>query len=417
MHFAIISAPVPGHLYPNAMIGRELLRRGHRVTVYNISDDEKFVTKLGLAFQAIAKDKFPMGSIDKKWRRASFKRSLFANLSVLKAHMQIAEKMLTELPQRLLLDKIDILLVDHLQPQGAVLAEKLQLPYATICSTLPMHKDSSGYIPSPLAWWIPKDTVLNKLLNRLSHNLLSFVSFPYMRLVNRYRKRWGLSGKMSLPSSFSPDLQIGVIPKQFDFPGEHLPEQYFAFGPFVENREQQGFPWEKLDGRPLIYASLGTIRNGMTKIFSVIIEAFRQLPQYQLILSKGAWTGKGISLAELPENVIAVEYAPQLEILERASLCITHAGAGTVMECLWHAVPMIAIPLADDQPAMAARIVYHQIGVKLPAKSLNRNKILLAIKKVTESVTIKENVTLMSQNVGGTASLQKACDKIEALRA
>jgi zeaxanthin glucosyltransferase len=61
-------------------------------------------------------------------------------------------------------------------------------------------------------------------------------------------------------------------------------------------------------------------------------------------------------------NVIAVSRAPQLELLKRATLCITHAGLNTALEALAHGVPMVAIPLGFDQPGIAARIAHHGVG-------------------------------------------------------
>jgi zeaxanthin glucosyltransferase len=47
--------------------------------------------------------------------------------------------------------------------------------------------------------------------------------------------------------------------------------------------------------------------------------------------------GKNIDpddLRPIASNVIIVNTAPQIELLKRASLCITHAGLNTVLEAL-----------------------------------------------------------------------------------
>jgi UDP:flavonoid glycosyltransferase YjiC (YdhE family) len=71
-----------------------------------------------------------------------------------------------------------------------------------------------------------------------------------------------------------------------------------------------------------------------------------------------------------PENVIVVATAPQLELLKRADLCITHAGLNTVLEALGQGVPLLAVPIGYDQPGVAARIAHHRVGEFLEIERL-----------------------------------------------
>jgi zeaxanthin glucosyltransferase len=69
----------------------------------------------------------------------------------------------------------------------------------------------------------------------------------------------------------------------------------------------------------------------------------------QVVLS----VGKNLnphSLGPTPSNTLVVRSAPQIELLKRAALCITHAGLNTVLESLAQGVPMVAIPIAYSQP-------------------------------------------------------------------
>jgi UDP:flavonoid glycosyltransferase YjiC (YdhE family) len=55
----------------------------------------------------------------------------------------------------------------------------------------------------------------------------------------------------------------------------HWPSQFHHTGPFHdgEGREKVDFPWERLTGEPLIYASMGTILNGEAHVFRTIVAA------------------------------------------------------------------------------------------------------------------------------------------------
>lgn len=48
--------------------------------------------------------------------------------------------------------------------------------------------------------------------------------------------------------------------------------------------------------------------------------------------------------------------APQFAPLEKATLAITHAGLNTALEALARGVPMVAIPITNDQPGVAGRL-------------------------------------------------------------
>lgn len=47
------------------------------------------------------------------------------------------------------------------------------------------------------------------------------------------------------------------------------------------------FPWEKLTGKPLIYASLGTLVNGLKNVHAAILKAVGEFPDMQAVLSLG----------------------------------------------------------------------------------------------------------------------------------
>lgn len=102
-------------------------------------------------------------------------------------------------------------------------------------------------------------------------------------------------------------------------------------------------PWEKLNGKPLIYASLGTLVNGLPQLHAAILSAAAQLLDVQIVFSIGANIDPA-TLGKIPANTLIVPAAPQAELLKRAALCITHAGLNTVQEALQAGVPMVAIP-------------------------------------------------------------------------
>jgi zeaxanthin glucosyltransferase len=61
MHMGLICPGVPGHINPMSALGRELMRRGHRITFFGVLDSEAKVLSEGLSFCPIGESEFPVG--------------------------------------------------------------------------------------------------------------------------------------------------------------------------------------------------------------------------------------------------------------------------------------------------------------------------------------------------------------------
>lgn len=171
--------------------------------------------------------------------------------------------------------------------------------------------------------------------------------------MNSWRKRWKLEPLRTPDDSFSPRAQIAQMPREFDFPRQHLPGFHYLGPWFDSSHDAVPFPYERLDGRPLIYGSMGTLQSPDHRFFSIMALACSKL-NAQLVLTLGT-TGTS-PVPQFPGNPIAVRYAPQTTLIARAAAVITHSGINTTQQSLYFGVPMIAIPMTHDQPAIAARL-------------------------------------------------------------
>ena len=61
------------------------------------------------------------------------------------------------------------------------------------------------------------------------------------------------------------------------------------------------------------------------------------------------WDTKVIKTEALPKNVKFYNYANQTELLKKSNLFITHGGYNSIIESIYYGVPMIVIPLVNDQ--------------------------------------------------------------------
>jgi len=195
---------------------------------------------------------------------------------------------------------------------------------------------------------------------------------PCTDVAQAFAERMGMNIDWNDPDpTISRLAWISQMPKEFDFSSEHWPPQFHYAGPFFDEagRVDSPFPWERLTGEPIIYASMGTLQNGQKEIFQKIVDAAEKLSSFQLVLA----IGKNLSLNQIAStmsNTIVVDHAPQPELLKRAALFVTHAGMNSALEALTQGVSMVAIPVTNDQLAVAARIAHHHVGVSLPLKEL-----------------------------------------------
>jgi MGT family glycosyltransferase len=182
---------------------------------------------------------------------------------------------------------------------------------------------------------------------------------------------------------------------------------------FVDSRQRPpvDFPWDRLDGRPLIYASLGTIQNFSDTIFKTIAEACTGLDA-QLVLSLGGGLDPA-RLQSLPGDPIVVRYAPQLELLKQAAAVITHAGLNTVLESLAEGVPLVAIPLGNDQPGVAARVRARGAGIIITPSRLNPTRLRAALQSVLRQESYRATATAIKDAMQAIDGKARAAQIIE----
>jgi MGT family glycosyltransferase len=207
--------------------------------------------------------------------------------------------------------------------------------------------------------------------------------------------------------------QISQAPAEFEFPRQELPPWFHFTGTYhtAASRIPVPFPHEQLNGKPLIYASMGTLQNRLQWVFETIASACEGLDA-QLVVSLGG-SAKPESLPRLAGNPLVVEYAPQLELLKKAALMITHAGMNTTMECVQQGVPMIAIPVTHDQPGVAARIAWTGAGQMVPLRRLKVSRLRNAIKQVLSQDSYKEQVLRLQKATHQAGGVRRAADIIE----
>ncbi len=403
MKLGFICPNLPGHLNPMTTLARHLQNRGHEVVfLYSSSAG-------GLPFVPVdGKDHFTENKSEVSKMQGDDALQLTARVV-----MDEAEAILKSLPRIVQENGIEALLIDAGQFYAELGAIQLGIPYLHVSNA--MHLDFSGYTPLTLYEWPHQTTP-----EALARNREGVVNFAKMLTdvnagIKRYAANVGLKIDWETPhATLSPWASISQTPRVFDFESSHWPSQFHHTGPFHDGngREKVDFPWDRLTGYPLIYASMGTILNGRLDVFRIIIAALAKYKDLQLVLSVGDQIDP-TQIGPTPSSAIIVKRAPQLELLKRASVCITHAGLNTVLESLTQGVPQLAIPIAYDQPGVAARIANKKTGVVTSLDKLTADHLSTLLDKVLSDCTYRENATRLQRAIAEANGLSVAVDLVE----
>jgi len=410
-HFGVLSFTGTGHLNPMIALCQELKTRGHRITFFEKPKIEARIRESGLEFVAIGNGRrstaptTPPPKFPPSWHELS---TLRLNIARVTSDVRLY---LEETPPALCRTKVDALIVNEIALAGPTIAESLGLPYFVISTSVPHNFGWNSYP------WYAGYRASTSWISHLETALLQVSALrmrgPIRGVIDSHRRRLHLGPLRRMSAMFPPLAHITQFPACMDLPRARLPKNFFYTGPFLSKcaRPHVEFPWHLLDGRPIIYATLGTTRNAQSTIYRMIAHACKDL-DVQLVISLGG-RFDAESLARLPGHPVIVRYAPQLALLQSAALVITHAGPNTAFESLLAGKPMVAIPLAHDQPAIAARLDRLKVARVLPVVQLSPPMIRRAVAEVSADLSYRQAAEELQKILLSLRGSERAADLME----
>jgi zeaxanthin glucosyltransferase len=403
MKLGFICPQAPGHINPFTALARHLQMRNHDVVFLYSSGAAGLPFIPGEEEDSLSKRR---AELSKKQGDEALKFSMSLIVSQ-------AESVAKSLPNIVQSNQIDALVIDTVSFYAELGAIQLGIPYIHVAAA--MHFDYSGHTPLLFYGW-PHETSAAALA-RNRDGVAKFVQMLNEANggVRAHAEAAGLKIDWdNVWSTLSPWASISQVPKAFDFESSHWPSQFHHTGPFHDGqgREPVDFPWKQVTGEPLIYASMGTLLNGRADVFRAIIAALAKNKGLQLVLSIGDQLDPQ-QLGPVPKNAIIVKRAPQLELLKHASVCITHGGLNTVLECLAQGVPQVAIPVAFDQPGVAARIAHHRTGLVTSLDKLTADHLSTLLNQVLDNSAYRNNARRLQRAIAEANGLSTAVDIIE----
>jgi UDP:flavonoid glycosyltransferase YjiC (YdhE family) len=353
---AFVLLPEMGHINSGFKLAKSLMMRGHRVCYLGLKEFEPVVRSQGVEFISLFEDLYDRGEIPVQASRPSALRNFDLFQSLLMASTsdhspsniaRIISKEIGKVVERI---RPDLFLIDSLLQDFALIITMMGLPGA--------------------------------LLHTLLYNDLADDDEIYK------------------PIHALPELVLW--PKEFDFPrrAQEARRFYYLEAAVDLERDEPPFPWERISkDKLLIYCSLGSQSHLYAEsipFFQTAIDAMVSRPDWQMILSVGHHL-KESDFHGIPPNVMFVNSVPQLSVLKRADMMITHGGINSIKECIFLGVPMIILPVSGDQPMNAARIEYHGLGIRGNLRKASVERIQALISKIEQNPSYKTRIEAMRQ--------------------
>lgn len=389
--------PAYGHTNPTLPLVSEQVRRGEDIIYYSSKAFQPAIEQAGAAFRGVDAFFNEQTYIDPNLVRTGY--------TLVRAAQEIIPAILSEVTA----EKPDYIIYDSLCVWGRCIAQIVRVPAVSSVTTLAtphslLHFEVLASLP-PLLPEIIKQSFEGRReltkFNAIAKQLQKTYRIPRPRLGDVYNNLAELNIVYST-------RQLQMYPNSFD-------ERFKFVGPFLDRRaEAPSFPFEELGNEPVVYVSLGTVFNDKADFYRLCFEAFADL-DYRVVMS----VGNKINIARLgtiPRNFIVKPFVPQLQILQRAALFITHSGMNSASEGLSAGVPLLMIPQAADQQFIAKRVQQLGAGKMLRNAQLNARRLREAAKAILAQPTFQQTSAAIGASFHKAGGPSRAVDEIEAFK-
>ncbi|WP_040263141.1 glycosyltransferase [Pseudomonas massiliensis] len=360
-HFGVVAPPLFSHFQALQALAGRLVDLGHRVTFFQQLEAGALMRDNRLAFHPLGLASHPPGSLGEVLRHAARPSGLSVR-RVIKDMAASTDMLCAELPEAVTALHVDALICDQMEAAGGLVAEALGIPFVSVACALPINREPG--VPLPVMSFPWEDDPRMRKVYASSTQVYDALMAPHGRVVARHARAFGLPPRRGLHECLSNLAQISQTLPSLEFPRQALPGCFHHVGPLrVPARSlADTSPWPVERGRPFIFASLGTLQGHRYGLFKRIAKACRAIDAQLLIAHCGGLDdSQAAMLRGLGANWVT-GFVTQPQVLRQADAVITHGGLNTVMDALVAATPILALPIAFDQPGVAARVAHAGIG-------------------------------------------------------
>ncbi|MER6068325.1 glycosyltransferase [Streptomyces sp. NPDC001817] len=335
--FLFVVPPLTGHVNPAVGVAARLAAHGHRVAW--VSADPALVRRLAGADAQAFGCAGPVPGAEGTVRPPDLRGAEALKFLWEWYLLPLADAMAPGVRAAAEAFRPDVVVADQQAFAGALVAERLGLPWATSATTSAEFTGAYDGLPKVAAWLRARLTGLRARIGDPSGTADPRFS-PYLLLI------------FSTPELIGP---LAPLAPHIHYVGPSLADR--PAGP--------GFPWELLDQpRSKVLVTLGTANaDAGGRFLAECLTALRErADRVQAVIAD---PGGALAVPPGDKDVLVLPSVPQLALMERMDAVVCHAGHNTVCEALWHGVPLVVAPIRDDQPVVAGQVVDAGAGVRV----------------------------------------------------
>jgi MGT family glycosyltransferase len=383
-----VNIPARGHINPTLPAVADLVARGEPVIYCLPAEDESLIRPTGGSFRAV-----PSSLPEARERRGG-------GMSLTELPAAAVRGAIRTLPRLLEIvadDRPSYVVYDAYCLAGRLLAQLAGLPAVATYATYAFNQQAlfSGAFsrlsdPSSVQRGLPG-------FEEAMEELVATFDVPAIGLLDLLLH--------------SEPLNIGFLPREFQPAGETFDERWVFVGPSLAPRsETVAVPLEHLDGGPVAYVSLGTVYNDRPDFFRTVLEAFRGT-EWRVVVATGEWVDPE-ALGPVPGNVLLRPWVPQLEMLAKADVFVSHGGMNSTMEALASGVPLVVVPQQSEQRVTADRVRELGLGRRLDPDDVTPESLWEAVRGVACEPGVPERLAVMREAVLAGGGHERAAAEI-----
>jgi UDP:flavonoid glycosyltransferase YjiC (YdhE family) len=377
-HIVMATVGSQGDLFPFLAVGRELVARGHRVTIAAHAIHRAAVAEAGLGFvlaSGIAEPEDKAAFAARAFHPLRGPRFVVRDL----AAADVAASYAALAPA---CTDADAIVTTTLAFAGQILGETLRVAWLSAVLS-PAAFLSAGDPPATglahLDRFLRASPRRGAWLRRIGERITA----PWTGEVRRFRESLGLApvsaggdpfhrgqhARDGVLAMYSPLL--GQAPA--DAPARTVVTGYCRYAPSLGTLPPALTAFLDAGEPPLVFTLGSAAVHAGERFLRESMHAAALLGRRAVLLT-GSPQMRSRLPAELPEGVLAVEYAAHGALFERAAAVVHHGGVGTTQEALRAGCPALVVPHGFDQPDNAARVVRLGVGAVVPASRYRANR-------------------------------------------
>ncbi len=406
-----------GDLNPFIALARGLQARGHQPMIATSNYYRNIVQTAGIPFHAVQPDLDPQ---DKSLLHRAMHPRRGTEVIIRKIVFPVIRETYTDLNK--VLQNADVLVTHSISYAGHIAAQKHGLTWISV--VLSPIAFLSAYDMSVLPGLVVPSLKgkIGIFVNRLFIKIVKTGTRRWCQPVNRLRDELNLaSGKHPLfEGQYSPELVLAMFSKvlarsQPDWPPR---SRITGYGFYDEAGNLCDLPpqlkWFLNTGAPPIVFALGSAAvHTAGNFYRMAVEAAVQLKK-RAVLVVGQDTDN-LPCRELPQDVVAVDYAPYSKLFPAAAAIVHQGGIGTTGQALQAGKPTLVVPFAHDQPDNARRLERLGISQTLPFKRCSVRGMVRALQVLMENQSFSARAAMIGQKVRTEDGVTDACAAIEEL--